>query len=165
MKNYRAHMEAKVRGQNEINSFFNRVVPIALAELKRFVGKQIVTSSGGLFASVRTVQNEIAQSVGEKKIHFYFNHSNYSLWMEGDSTTNVQGDSGCHYMHQTFCLGSLQDGVLTSLRNEPENLPNFRTDLDVDSILAILKEADALEKKASDLRFTVVPFNNGLHGN
>lgn len=168
MKNYEAHKAAKVRGQNAINAFFNKNVPLILARLKPFVGEKVVLATGGFASKFAKLLVEIREEIGEQegfRYRIYSSHG-YSLWLEGDKCEGVPGDSGCHYMKQSFCLGNLVNGmILKELYNTADRLPDFKTDFTVEGILATLKEAEELETKARNLKHSIDPFGSGLHGN
>lgn len=168
MKNYEAHKAAKVRGQNEINAFFNKNVPLILARLKPFVGQKVILAAGGFTVKFREALAAIQAEIGTPKgfrWNIYSSHG-YSLWLEGDKTVDVPGECGCHYMKQSYCLGNIENGcILKELYDGADRLPNFKTDFTVEGILATLKEADELETKVRALRFSVEPFGSGLHGN
>ncbi len=168
MKNYEAHKAAKVRGQNAINAFFNKNVPLILARFKPFVGEKVVLASGGFANKFRQALAEIQAEIGTPagfRWHIYSSHG-YSLWIEGDKCEDVPGECGCHYQKQSYCLGNLENGmILKELYDSADRLPNFKTDFTVAGILETLKRADELERQAQNLKHSVTPFENGLHGN
>lgn len=131
-------LAARVIARNRANANAMALYDAYAKALAPFIGQKILKADGCLLAKVIAVLPTLP-------MHYYREHSNYSLRFVAKECENIQGGCGCVYEETSVYIGDLTNGVLVKLYERP----TFRTDYCVEEIQMLRQLA---EKARDDAR-------------
>jgi hypothetical protein len=154
MNNVQAHVNAlaaQVKAVNAANAAAIRFFPILKEAMKEFVGKSVLKVDGRLTKKVTGCVPDFSDS---NVLQVYKHWSENSLAWVFKACEN-RGDNGCVYHEKVLYVGTLTDGVLTSLQDSF----TARTDYTVEEVTAKREAVEVAEKAARAAMSDLTPFS------
>lgn len=147
--------QAKIIARNRLNSQINLFAPVILESLKPFVGTKIILQTGDLAAKFKSAMEGILgfEKLAPKLQIYRFNLT-YSFTLTF-KTSEPTGNFGCVYQEESVTFGRLDGGVLASLEAE---IPQLKSDYNLEEIEATRKELEVVEKKKWELEYKLAHF-------
>ena len=147
---------AKITAKNRVNTYIKSVAPSIFTALKQFEGKKVILANGELSAKVKEALAPFLGWKPQEKMQIWKSSSGYSFSFNF-KTNEHHSEFSVVYQESFVYFADLDNGILTKFYTFNPN--NYRSDYNLDEILAIQKELSEAEAKVSSIRAKLPAFS------
>lgn len=142
-------LAAKIAAKNRVNAAIKEKAPQIFKAIEPFLGKKVVLASGLMSVKLKEVLQPFLDRKEGENLQIYTNSLSYSLSLIFKTSENVEGKQWCIYQESSVYFADIKDGVLASFY--PFKVEDFRSNYELNEILATLAELKAAEEKVSQI--------------